>query len=93
MHSFSFTAIVKAGKLTTSDDICCSIQGLSKHDAESIASWLSLATGDDVHLTYFDQYEQSEIKVTYFKKLAELELIRAKARDSYTKNNLPAQKI
>lgn len=93
MHSFSFTAIVKAGKLTTSDDICCSLQGLSKHDAESIASWLSLATRDDVHLTYFDPFEQSEINVSYLKKLAELELIRSKARDSYKQNNLPAQKI
>jgi hypothetical protein len=83
MQTLSFTAIVKAGRIADDSDFLHTIQGLTKSQATTIGSWLSIATGDDIHLAYINsvenEHEIAHIKVNYSEQVARLDRIRISA--------------
>ena len=72
MENFSFTTIAKAGKLTESDNVLTMIQGLAMDQAQGVATWLSLATGCNVHIRRISPFGETEIEIDYEQEIARM---------------------
>lgn len=72
MENFSFTTIIEAGKLTESDNVLTMIQGLAMDQAQGVATWLSLATGGNVHIRRISPFGETEIEIEYEQEIARM---------------------